>query len=115
MTKLLNQRSNLSFHSSEQTLVTKLKDRLKEAGYTSEMYDERIQINTIDTYILGAKVVVCCINTHYIQSENYSKEFHLILNMKKPLIILYTEEQAWPPHEIKNFEPVDMLVCTSSS
>ncbi|CAF2897940.1 unnamed protein product [Rotaria sp. Silwood2] len=85
----------LSFHSSEQIRVTKLKGHLEQAGYACQMYDDQTQINILDTHIRGAKVIVCCINILYDQSENCSKVFHLILNMKKPFILLYMEEQPW--------------------
>jgi hypothetical protein len=86
-----------SFHSSEQTLMTNLKDRLKEAGYSCQMYDEQTEINIVDTHIHEAKGVVCCINTLYVQSENCAKQFYLILKMKKPFILFYMEEHTWPP------------------
>ncbi|CAF0844664.1 unnamed protein product [Rotaria sordida] len=86
----------LSFHSNEQIRVTKLKDHLEKAGYAGQMYDEQTEINILESLIRGSKVIVCCINILYDRSENCSKVFHLILNMKKPFILLYMEEQTWP-------------------
>jgi hypothetical protein len=57
----------------------------------SQMFDEYVRMNNIETRIRGAKVAICCINTLY--SENCSKRFHLILHMKKPFILLHIEEQ----------------------
>ncbi|CAF1200470.1 unnamed protein product [Rotaria sp. Silwood1] len=86
----------LSFHSSEQIRIIKLKDHLEQAGYACQIYDDQTQINILDIHIRGAKVIVCCISILYNQSENCSKVFDLILNMKKPFILLYMDEQTWP-------------------
>ncbi|CAF3918965.1 unnamed protein product [Adineta steineri] len=67
----------------------------KKAGYICQMYDEEININIIETDIREAKIVICCINTLYIQSEICSKTFQLILNMKKPFILLCLKELIW--------------------
>ncbi|CAF1143141.1 unnamed protein product [Adineta steineri] len=85
----------LLYHSSKQTLITKLKDHLEKAGYSCQMYDEQINMNIIGADIREAKIVICCINTLYIQSEICSKTFQLILNMKKPFILLCLKELIW--------------------
>ena len=87
----------LSYHSSERTFMTKLKDHLNEAGYLSQMDDEQTDLNTVETHIGGVKVVVCAMNGLYSQSEICVKHCRLNLKMKKPVIYLHIEGQSWPP------------------
>ncbi|CAF0846606.1 unnamed protein product [Adineta ricciae] len=86
----------LSFHSSDIHFATTLKENLASAGYLCQLYDEHTELKSIR----GAKVIICCIDRFYTQSEHCSKVFQMLLNMKKPFIILHIDEQAsWLPHE----------------
>ena len=81
----------LSFHSSERNFITKLNEHLTAAGYASQMDDEQTELNTVETHIQGAKLVIGVMNTLYGQSENCVKHCHWTLKMKKPFILLHTE------------------------
>lgn len=87
----------LSYHSNDEIQIIQLKDHLEKAGYTCQMYNDHNNLNSVESHIRGAKVIVCCINKLYCETENCSKIFHLALKMKKSFILLHIEEQAWPP------------------
>ncbi|CAF3164295.1 unnamed protein product [Rotaria sp. Silwood2] len=92
----------LSYQWGAQQAVLNLKNHLEEAGYacwmdTSQMGGGDKLFTKIDAGIRGAKVVVCCMNAAYAQSENCSREVHLAVSTGKPLIPLQMEKQKWPP------------------
>lgn len=84
-----------------QEFVSNLKHCLKKAGYESWMKnDESIHVKTSisrNRAIRGAKVLICCLDTCYIQSEECLHELRLIVNTGKPLIIFHIEDKPWPP------------------
>ncbi|UJR31959.1 hypothetical protein I4U23_019432 [Adineta vaga] len=92
----------LSYQWGSQKAVTRLKSHLEQAGYacwmdTGEMGGGDKLFAKIDAGIRGAKVVVCCLNKKYAQSDNCSREVHLTISTGKPLIPLQMEKQTWPP------------------
>ncbi|CAF1253486.1 unnamed protein product [Rotaria sordida] len=92
----------LSYQWDLQQAVLNLKSHLEEAGYacwmdTGQMGGGDKLFAKIDGGIRGAKVVICCMNTAYAQSENCSREVHLAVTTGKPLIPLQMEKQKWPP------------------
>ena len=92
----------LSYQWGAQKAVMTLKNHLEEAGYacwmdTSQMGGGDKLFAKIDAGIRGAKVIVCCMNTAYAQSDNCSREVHLAVSTGKPLIPLQMEKQTWPP------------------
>ncbi|CAF1064963.1 unnamed protein product [Adineta steineri] len=92
----------LSYQWGSQKAVGKLKTNLEQAGYscwmdTGEMGGGDKLFAKIDAGIRGAKVVICCINKNYAQSDNCSREVHLTISTGKPLIPLQMEKQSWPP------------------
>ena len=92
----------LSYQWGTQPAVLTLKDHLEQAGYacwmdTGQMGGGDKLFSKIDRGIRGAKVVVCCMNPAYAQSDNCSREVHLTVSTGKPLIPLQMEKQQWPP------------------
>ena len=92
----------LSYQWGAQQAVLILKDHLEQAGYacwmdTGQMGGGDKLFTKIDGGIRGAKVVVCCMNSAYAQSDNCSREVHLTVSTGKPLIPLQMEKQKWPP------------------
>jgi hypothetical protein len=92
----------LSYQWGTQQTVLTLKSHLEEAGYacwlgTGQMGGGDKLFTKIDGGIRGAKVVVCCMNMAYAQSNNCSREVHLAVNIGKPLIPLQMERLTWPP------------------
>ncbi len=92
----------LSYQWGSQKSVMKLKTNLEQAGYacwmdTGQMGGGDKLFAKIDNGIRGAKVVICCMNTAYAQSDNCSREVHLTISTGKPLIPLQMEKQTWPP------------------
>ncbi|CAF3723633.1 unnamed protein product [Rotaria sordida] len=92
----------LSYQWSSQKAVLKLKTNLEQAGYscwmdTGQMGGGDKLFAKIDAGIRGAKVVICCMNKTYAQSDNCSREVHLTISTGKPLIPLQMEKQPWPP------------------
>ena len=92
----------LSYQWGAQKAVLRLKANLEQAGYacwldTGEMGGGDKLFAKIDAGIRGAKVVVCCMNKAYAQSDNCSREVHLTISTGKPLIPLQMEKQSWPP------------------
>ncbi|CAF3410645.1 unnamed protein product [Rotaria sp. Silwood2] len=51
----------------------------------------------IDAGIRGAKVIICCMNIDYAQSDNCLRKVYLCISTGKSLIPLQTEKQTWPP------------------
>jgi hypothetical protein len=92
----------LSYQWGSQEAVLKLKSNLEQAGYAcwmdiGQMGGGDKLFAQIDAGIRGAKVVICCMNTAYAQSDNCSREVHLTISTGKPLIPLQMEKQTWPP------------------
>lgn len=92
----------LSYQWGAQKAVTILKDHLEEAGYAcwmdiGQMGGGDKLFSKIDAGIRGAKVILCCMNSAYGQSDNCLREVHLTVNTGKPLIPLQMEKQIWPP------------------
>lgn len=92
----------LSYQWGVQDAVSTLKNHLEEAGYAcwmdiSQMGGGDKLYVKIDAGIRGAKVVVCCMNTAYAQSDNCCREVNLAISTGKPLIPLQMEKQKWPP------------------
>ena len=92
----------LSYQWGVQKAVATLKDHLEEAGYAcwmdiGQMGGGDKLFAKIDAGIRGAKVVVCCMNSAYAQSDNCLREVHLTVSTSKPLIPLQMEKQTWPP------------------
>ena len=92
----------LSYQRNIQSAVSHLKNHLEETGYacwmdTGQMGGGDKLFAKIDGGIRGAKVVICCMNSLYAQSDNCSREVHLAISTGKPLIPLQMEKQAWPP------------------
>ena len=92
----------LSYQWGTQKAVTRLKDHLEQAGFacwmdTGQMGGGDKLFAKIDAGIRGAKVVICCMNQAYAQSDNCSREVHLAVSTGKPLIPLQMEKQTWPP------------------
>ena len=92
----------LSYQWGVQKAVENLKNHLEAAGYscwmdTGQMGGGDKLFAKIDAGIRGAKVVICCMNEAYAQSDNCSREVHLCVSTGKPLIPLQMEKQTWPP------------------
>lgn len=92
----------LSYQWGAQKAVNTLKTHLEEAGYscwmdTGQMGGGDKLFSKIDAGIRGAKVIICCMNTAYAQSDNCSREVHLAVSTGKPIIPLQMEKQTWPP------------------
>ncbi|CAF3843939.1 unnamed protein product [Rotaria sordida] len=92
----------LSYQWGVQKAVTNLKNHLEAAGYscwmdTGQMGGGDKLFAKIDAGIRGAKVIICCMNTAYAQSDNCLREVHLCVSTGKPLIPLQMEKQTWPP------------------
>lgn len=92
----------LSYQWGSQQAVLKLKSNLEQAGYScwmdiGQMGGGDKLFAQIDAGIRGAKVVICCMNTAYAQSDNCSREVHLTISTGKTLIPLQMEKQTWPP------------------
>ena len=92
----------LSYQWGNQKAVLKLKTHLEEAGYAcwmdiGQMGGGDKLFAKIDAGIRGAKIVICCMNSAYSQSDNCLREVHLTVSTGKPLIPLQMEKQTWPP------------------
>lgn len=92
----------ISYQWNSQAMVSRLKDRLDEAGYSCWMDVGQTgggakRQSKIDKGIRGAKVVLCCINNDYPKSEECIGQVNLAINVDKPLIPLQMEKQTWPP------------------
>lgn len=92
----------LSYQWGSQKAVLRLKSHLEQAGYAcwmdvGEMGGGDKLFAKIDAGIRGAKVVICCMNKAYAQSDNCSREVHLTVSTGKALIPLQMEKQSWPP------------------
>jgi len=92
----------LSYQWGSQEAVLRLKSNLEQAGYAcwmdiGQMGGGDKLFAQIDAGIRGAKVVICCMNPAYAQSDNCSREVHLTISTGKPLIPLQMEKQTWPP------------------
>ncbi|CAM4838547.1 unnamed protein product [Rotaria magnacalcarata] len=92
----------LSYQWGCQKAVTTLKTHLEEAGYScwmdiGQMGGGDKLFSKIDAGIRGAKVVICCINSAYSQSDNCLREVHLSVSTGKQIIPLQMEKQTWPP------------------
>ena len=92
----------LSYQWVAQKVVATLKGHLEEAGYAcwmdvGQMGGGDKLFAKIDAGIRGAKVIVCCMNSAYGQSDNCLREVHLTVSTGKPLIPLQMEKQVWPP------------------
>ncbi|CAF3498130.1 unnamed protein product [Rotaria socialis] len=92
----------LSYQWGTQKAVTTLKQNLEEAGYAcwmdiGQMGGGDKLFAKIDAGIRGAKVIVCCMNSAYVESDNCSREVHLAISTGKPLIPLQMEKLKWPP------------------
>jgi len=92
----------LSYQWSSQSAVLKLKSNLEQAGYAcwmdiGQMGGGDKLFAQIDAGIRGAKVVICCMNQAYPQSDNCSREVHLTISTGKSIIPLQMEKQIWPP------------------
>ncbi|CAF4634898.1 unnamed protein product [Rotaria sp. Silwood1] len=92
----------LSYQWGAQKAVTNLKKHLEAAGYscwmdTGQMGGGDKLFAKIDAGIRGAKVIICCMNIAYAQSDNCLREVHLCVSTGKPLIPLQMEKQTWPP------------------
>ncbi|CAF0891470.1 unnamed protein product [Rotaria sordida] len=92
----------LSYQWESQKAVLTLKTHLEEAGYAcwmdiGQMGGGDKLFAKIDAGIRGAKVVICCMNSAYNQSDNCLREVHLCVNTGKPIIPLQMEKQTWPP------------------
>ncbi|CAM4932112.1 unnamed protein product [Rotaria socialis] len=87
------------YYSRNQNLVPALQHRLEKAGYACWMKND--QTTTLQTFIKrdsairGAKILICCMNTSYIHSDECLHEIQLIVNTGKPLIIWHMENQMW--------------------
>ena len=92
----------LSYQWGTQKAVTTLKQHLEAAGYAcwmdiGQMGGGDKLFAKIDAGIRGAKVIICCINSAYAQSDNCLREVHLAVSTGKPIIPLQMEKQKWPP------------------
>ena len=92
----------LSYQWDSQQAVLRLKSHLEQAGYLcwmdiGQMGGGDKLFTKIDAGIRGAKVVICCMNKSYAQSDNCSREVHLTISTGKSLIPLQMEKQNWPP------------------
>ncbi|CAF1200313.1 unnamed protein product [Rotaria sp. Silwood1] len=92
----------LSYQWGTQKAVQTLKTHLEEAGYAcwmdiGQMGGGDKLFAKIDAGIRGAKVVICCMNSAYSQSDNCLREVHLCISTGKPIIPLQMEKQTWPP------------------
>lgn len=92
----------LSYQWGCQQAVLRLKTHLEEAGFLcwmdiGQMGGGDKLFGKIDAGIRGAKVVICCMNKSYAQSDNCSREVHLAVTTGKQLIPLQMEKQTWPP------------------
>ncbi|CAF4671529.1 unnamed protein product [Rotaria sp. Silwood1] len=92
----------LSYEWGSQKAVLKLKTNLEQAGYScwmdiGQMGGGDKLFSKIDAGIRGAKVIICCMNKNYAQSDNCLREVHLTISTGKPLIPLQMEKQLWPP------------------
>ncbi|CAF3075045.1 unnamed protein product [Rotaria sp. Silwood2] len=92
----------LSYQWGTQKAVLTLKTHLEEAGYAcwmdiGQMGGGDKLFAKIDAGIRGAKVVICCMNSAYSESDNCLREVHLCISTGKPIIPLQMEKQTWPP------------------
>ena len=92
----------ISYQWNSQAMVSRLKDRLDEAGYSCWMDVGQTGGGTkrqskIDKGIRGAKVILCCMNNDYPKLEECIGQVNLAINVGKPLIPLQMEKQTWPP------------------
>ncbi|CAF3019485.1 unnamed protein product [Rotaria sp. Silwood2] len=95
----------ISYQWGSQKTVLKLKENLEQAGYAcwmdiGQMGGGDKLFAKIDAGIRGAKVVICCINKNYAQSDNCLREVHLTISTSKPVIPLQMEKQTWPPEGV---------------
>ena len=92
----------LSYQWGVQEAVLTLKRHLEAAGYAcwmdiGQMGGGDKLFAKIGSGIRGAKVIVCCMNPAYAESDNCSREVHLAVSTGKPLIPLQMVKQTWPP------------------
>ena len=92
----------LSYQWGTQKAVSTLKEHLEEAGYAcwmdiGQMGGGDKLFAKIDAGIRGAKVIICCMNSAYAESDNCLREVHLAISTGKPIIPLQMEKQKWPP------------------
>ncbi|CAF3691039.1 unnamed protein product [Rotaria socialis] len=92
----------ISYQWGSQKAVLRLKSNLEQAGYlcwmdTGQMGGGDKLFAKLDAGIRGAKVIICCMNKAYAQSDNCSREVHLTVSTGKTLIPLQMEKQTWPP------------------
>ncbi|CAF3254200.1 unnamed protein product [Rotaria sp. Silwood2] len=91
----------ISYQWGSQKTVLKLTENLEQVGYACWMDKGQMGggdklFAKIDAGIRGAKVVICCINKIYAQSDNCLREVYLTISTSKPLIRLQMEKQTWP-------------------
>ncbi|CAF3805546.1 unnamed protein product [Rotaria sp. Silwood1] len=92
----------LSYQWNSQAMVSQMKDRLEEAGYScwmdvGQMGGGSKLHSKIDKGIRGAKVVLCCMNKEYGKSDSCVGQVNLAISTGKPLIPIQMEKQTWPP------------------
>ncbi|CAF1425218.1 unnamed protein product, partial [Didymodactylos carnosus] len=92
----------ISYQWTHQKEVGLLKSHLEMAGYEcwmdiGQMGGGDKLFRKIDTGIRGAKVIICCVNKQYAQSDNCCREVNLAVTIDKPIIPLQMEKQEWPP------------------
>ncbi|CAF1275522.1 unnamed protein product [Rotaria sordida] len=92
----------LSYQWNSQAMVSQLKGRLEEAGYScwmdvGHMGGGSKLHSKIDKGIRGAKVVLCCMNKDYGKSDSCVGQVNLAISTGKPLIPIQMEKQTWPP------------------
>ncbi|CAF2920688.1 unnamed protein product [Rotaria sp. Silwood2] len=92
----------LSYQWNSQAMLSQLKGRLEEAGYScwmdvGQMGGGSKLHSKIDKGIRGAKVVLCCMNKDYGKSDSCVGQVNLAISIGKPLIPIQMEKQTWPP------------------
>ena len=92
----------LSYQWSIKEKVKCLYNKLIAEGYTCWMDNSALELgdrwNTeIDKGIRNCKVFLSFVTIKYVESVNCYKETNLSVELRKPIIPLLMEENAWPP------------------
>jgi hypothetical protein len=92
----------ISYQWNSQAMVSQLKGRLEEAGYScwmdvGQMGGGQDLYSKVDKGIRGAKVILCCMNQEYAKLDTCVGQVNLAISTGKPFIPLQMEKQTWPP------------------
>lgn len=78
----------LSFHKNRRTQCFQLQIQLKQAGFASQQIDDGVDVNNLESYICGAKLILCCIDSDYEKSETCRNQLNVAVRLRKSILFL---------------------------